>query len=446
MSNSIVRQINKIDDSMLYQACKDVMAVLEGDGISCKFYLTPTVAEDIAEIKNIDELVGRYAYERAVVQGSAGGVASVNWDFQRMVRSVDGRVLPSAIYDQVECTYLRDNRDWENKKDKIKRLNQIIAELGLPRPQGEVGEQEGVLRDLLVGFGATHRNTLASLSEAIKKNEERRAEIDELAAQKEQERAEAHRVAIDEREEATKKVLEELEAERAKLELQSYKSERRKILKQMTNTDIAQIRRTLTPPEVHRAHWFIAAVGLVVSAIAAYFAVLSISQLGLNQQAVSALSEQIAKITGNTDTISIKLSLEQIVQPNIWFLMAKSTISSIIAIGGLLFSANWIRSFYNSEVEKIREIDSFNYDLNRAGWILETILEAQTEHDAEIPKEWIQGATRGLFKRTSEREGLDDPTQALKALMGFTASASFGPDGPKFDIGKKDAKKLAKAE
>ena len=99
-----------------------------------------------------------------------------------------------------------------------------------------------------------------------------------------------------------------------------------------------------------------------------------------------------------------------------------------------------------TEISHQREIDQFKHDLVRASWVIETILEVEREYQGTVPDEWIQGVTKGLFEHQPKSlSNLDDGAQALRALMGVTASASFGPDGPKFDINRKGAKKLANA-
>ena len=430
MSAHILRRINKIDDQTLYQVFLDIVALFPEQNATCEFFLTPGVSLTLKEIENPADFSGRYAFEQAVITVNLGVKITFSANYYRTILENNNRV-PSAKFDEFDLAFGRDANNWQDKKDKITQISSIIGALDLPRPAGEPMDDDGTLRELLVGFGATHRQMLASLNDAIKANEEKRAEIEATYEEKEKERLEAH-----------KKALEELEAKEAKLQLQSYKAERRRIIQQMTDDSTASLHKAMAPKGAIRARWavFFAALGL--SLLAAGFAYQSIFQFGVTEEIIARITPQLRS---NVDANAVGDIVSNALGATNWFLIARSILSSLVAIGGLVYAASWLRNFYNAEVATAREIDRFNTDLVRASWIIETILEVKHEHDGEIPEAWIDGVTRGLFDNSGRNEAVDEGAQALRALMGFTASASFGPDGPKFDIGRRDARKLAKA-
>ena len=428
MAHSLTRRVYKIDDRALLQACLDISRVFSARDVKISFNLIPGVPLSPDEIEDPSALTGRYAFETASVHANLGNNTTFALNFRRTIKE-NNTLAPSAKFDEFDLTFSSQHGEWQGKKDEIAKTLSTLDQLGLPQPQGESDADE-TLRELMVGFAASHRQMLGSLNEAILANEKKRTETEAYFLEKEEERVAAHRHALD-----------ELEAERNKLQLQSYKAERRRILQQMTDDNAASLRKALAPKGAIRTRWAVFLAAMLLSTLAAGLAYESIVQLGSDREAVEKI---VALIPQASDANAIREAIALALGPTDWFLIGRSIISSLVAIGGLIYAASWLRNFYNSEVEIAREIDRFNYDLVRASWIIETILEVKHEHGGEIPQEWIQGVTRGLFDSSSNNETLDDGAKALKALMGFTASASFGPDGPKFDIGKREAKKLSK--
>ncbi|MEN8894059.1 hypothetical protein [Planktotalea arctica] len=398
---------------------------------NCTVSLLQGLAIPLDELENLSELSGQFSFDSANLGANLGGQKRFNCSFRRQIQE-DGKLTPSSIYDEFSFQFSPNGETWREDVKLVGMIFDLVSKLGLPTPTGEP-KDDGTLRDLLVGFGASHNQMLQSLNETIKQNEERRLEIEATYAEKEQARISAHQKALD-----------EIEEERAKLQLQSYKAERRRIMQKLTDGNAAKLRKAMAPREAILSRWAVFGAALLVSTFAAIFAYESLSLLNvgdvLGDKVIAAVKE------AGIDEKSIRLGISDALGPTNWFLIVRSVISSIVAIGGLVYAASWLRSFYTSEVAASREIDKFNHDLVRASWIIETILEVTHEHEGEIPSEWIQGVTRGLFESHGTNEALDEGAQALRALMGFTASASFGPEGPKVDIGRRDAKKLARSE
>lgn len=430
MATNISRRVHKIDDLALLQTFYDFQALFPDAAPTVRLTLAPSISLELGEIEEPSELAGRYAFGQATFNVRLDPQTNFAAHFYRSVK-VGNERTPSATFDEFEFSFGNEPNHWQDKKDKITAIMAIVGNLDLPGPQGEPTDEEGTLRELLVGFGATHRHMLDSLNEAIKANEKKRAEIEKTFEEKENKRVEAH-----------KQALEELESERAKLRLQSHKSESRRIMQAMTDSEAVNLRKALTPRPAVYARWGVFFAAVLLSALAGALAFSSITQLGADE----ALTQQILdRLSGGVETDTVRQAISDVLGPTNWFLIGRSIVSSLVAIGGLVYAAGWLRSFYNAEVNSAKEIDRFNYDLVRASWAIETILQVQNEYGGEVPQEWIEGVTRGLFDSSGKGEDLDKDAQALRALLGFTAAASFGPEGPKFEIGRKDAKKLAKA-
>jgi hypothetical protein len=115
-----------------------------------------------------------------------------------------------------------------------------------------------------------------------------------------------------------------------------------------------------------------------------------------------------------------------------------------VATGLLIYLLNWLRRVHAEDVRSERDLARYRYDINRASWAAETILEAQSDTGTRIPSDWIKGATQGLFSRSES--GGDDRSahDALAALLGFSAKARVGTDGLHVEMGKQDLRRISR--
>jgi hypothetical protein len=79
----------------------------------------------------------------------------------------------------------------------------------------------------------------------------------------------------------------------------------------------------------------------------------------------------------------------------------------------------------------------------RASWVMDAALEIRKEHGETIPPEWLAGVTKDLFSNGKSKNDVEVGAQALAALLGLSASASFGPGGTSVELGKKGAKTIS---
>lgn len=425
MAPSYTRQVHKIDDQTLVQTLRAIKDLFPENKINCNVALIQGLNIPLQDIEDHAELVGRYAFQQASIGASLGGDKSFSVSFSRTPDSG-----PSTKFDEFKVSYGRDSSQWTEDTETVIAVNSILGELDIPLTDGSSIDDSDTLRQQIVGFGAVHKQMLASLNQAIVDAEERRVE-----AQKEIEDAEKKRA------EELLNSLKELDQQREKLKLESYRSERRNMLDSLSNGATNDLRKTLSAPAATRANWGVFTVSLVLAVVAGFLAFTSISQLGVNSTAINEIVSVVE--SSETDTELGKFINSSMFATN-WYLIVRSSLASLVALGALVYAANWLRSYYNSIQQANREIAQFNADLVRAGWVIETILEVQHEHGAEVPEAWVQGVTKGLFEKPNSENPADGPTEALKMLLGYGVSMSVGPDGTKLDLSEKGAKKLAK--
>ena len=105
-----------------------------------------------------------------------------------------------------------------------------------------------------------------------------------------------------------------------------------------------------------------------------------------------------------------------------------------------------MRQIHDSDLRAERDHERYLYDIDRASWAIETVLEAQRregdEPPIEIPNEWVQGVTRGLFTRSEARDPEETSLAAVGSLFNFAAEAELGPGGTKLKFNKPGLKAL----
>lgn len=402
--------IYKSDDKTWIEIADRVADVLSHHEVKTTFYAANEIAVPRDELEE-SELQGSYTLSKITIRIEKESTNTQrSYFYFRISRTVfsKDREEPSSIYDGITYVFEPRATVFQFLSAELLSINRIVSDYGNLKgtPPKGFPEQEDTLRQLMVGFGASHEKMLTSLQDQISELAQRRLSMEDDFRRKEDERSEAHRQA-----------LEELDKERQKLLLQSHRSERRRLLHETISREATNLRKSITPKSARLARWAIFFAALLLALLSAMFAIESMYAIGSSVQS----------------------------GPGVWYLLLRSALSTFVAIGSLVYAASWLRSFYSDEIIAVREIDRFNYDMIRASWAIETFLEVKKEHEVDIPDEWIQSVTRGLFDGAASKGDLDEGTRALRALMGFTASGSFGPNGAQVDINRKDARKLAKA-
>lgn len=283
------------------------------------------------------------------------------------------------------------------------------------------------LSNLSEAFSATYQGISRELSKAIAAvsderakqltefEEERRRLRDEIA----QERKDATNRYDAELSAARSEIEEswaEIEAARKQLEVSSHKDARRKQFAELQESLRDTLGQRVVDPGLNKTRWAvfwaIIAAGFC-STLLAYFTI-------TNQPSDTA------------STVS-------------WLLpTVKTTLLTLTAIGAFFSAAAWLRYFYMRDMQAQEEVRRFRNDMARASWVMDAALEIRKEHDEAIPPEWIAGVTEGLFS-ARKKDTLEEGAQALAALMGMSASATIGPNGPTVELSKAANKKIAAA-
>lgn len=405
MSHEIIRRINKTDDATVVSIFERISKLWSETPANIYYSYIPGVNLSPSDIDK-KKLKGRFNFTDAKFSIKLPNEVNLTINFRRQIVAYQGSIVPSAKFDEFVLRFGQNSGNWASRQAEAQQIFDIVGGSDADPTYDEASENSDAFRAVIDGFSATHRQMLETLDERIKLADERRVKAEDEANEREEARREEHREALD-----------LIEAERAKLSLQSHMAERRRLLESLTKTAREQAAASQLPRGATAMRWGVFAASLAVSGVAGW----------LSFQSFAALSAD-----------STHTAID-------WILLSRGIIGSVVAVGAAVYAAGWLKSFFEADAKAARDLQRFNYDLSRASWIIETVLEVQYEKKGEVPREWIEGVTHGLFDRAQPGGAPDEGAQALGALLGFAGSASFGPEGARIDVGRSGARRLSKA-
>ena len=125
-------------------------------------------------------------------------------------------------------------------------------------------------------------------------------------------------------------------------------------------------------------------------------------------------------------------------------LLVRSGLSLILAVGFIAYAINWLRVVYLDDVRTERRYESNGDDIDRASFVIETLMEVGEKEKVDVPDAWVEGVCRNLFADKGGGTGSKAPSDAVTMLLEAISGAKFGPDGTEFSLDRRGAKKLAK--
>ena len=117
---------------------------------------------------------------------------------------------------------------------------------------------------------------------------------------------------------------------------------------------------------------------------------------------------------------------------------------TIATVGFVFYAINWLKGIYIDHVRTDRGYESYGNDIDRASFVIETILEVGEKERAAVPDTWIAGVCRNLF--TEKGNDSYDTTSSNLAVMLLESisGAKFRSNGAEIKLKKRDARNLAK--
>ena len=130
-----------------------------------------------------------------------------------------------------------------------------------------------------------------------------------------------------------------------------------------------------------------------------------------------------------------------------WLTIAHAVRSVVLiglAVGFVAYAISWLRAIYLDDVRAERRYEKYGHDIDRASFVIETIMEVGDKENMQVPDAWIDGACRNLFEDNADGSADNTPNHALAALFETISGAKFGPDGAELSMDRRDARRFAK--
>lgn len=126
-----------------------------------------------------------------------------------------------------------------------------------------------------------------------------------------------------------------------------------------------------------------------------------------------------------------------------WARSAKSLASGIAGAAFAWAGLSGVKATARAAREYEQQMQRYAFDMDRASWIVETILQMNAAETAQVPDEWLVSVCRDLFAVSGRKADEPRSLESFAALFDATAKARIGTSGVEFEIDRKGAKKLA---
>lgn len=125
----------------------------------------------------------------------------------------------------------------------------------------------------------------------------------------------------------------------------------------------------------------------------------------------------------------------------------KTTTLTILTTLLLFYLISYLRRLAQRVDNNRERLEYFSLDLDRASWVIETLMEMREEKDGveSVPEHWVVGATRGLFEHNISDAEPDTAIDAFAELMRKGPEVEIGPEGAKLKLAPSAAKKVGKS-
>ncbi len=127
-----------------------------------------------------------------------------------------------------------------------------------------------------------------------------------------------------------------------------------------------------------------------------------------------------------------------------WILAIKGVASGALGAGLIWSGLAGLKSSSIAARHYEQRIQKYAFDMDRASWIVETLIEMNSLEAANVPDQWLESVCHHLFAVDGGKVEEPKALGALAALLDATASAKVGTNGLEFQIDRKGAKQMAK--
>lgn len=429
------------DDLTLVEIFRSIAGSFPGEDVRCQYFALEGL--DIAEsdLPDDNELAGAYIFMRARIKISLtsspeNSNRSLSISFFRAESRVNAagqlESAPSNEFVEFDVSLAPTVEAWRND-NRLHGVLRILDQGSKPSTSSAArSEAASSISDATRSFSAAGRSALRSISLVLTSLENRRVELEEKSRADEEERRKQF-------EESIERINEEREA----LRRQSHMAERRSIASSISAINDTRKAVGFLPKSANQFRWAVFFGALALSALSGYFSAIWLQAA----YSFSDAKEIITKLgTAGPEAVLERNVIEAAstaYSVSFWLSTTKSLVGSIVSICALIFAVNWARRSYYDDAGFSREVEQHGLDVARASWVIETLLEVQHEHKGQVPEQWIDAVTRGLFSSQQKNEKDNSASEALAALLSFSAGAKISSNGTEISLGKREVRRIA---
>jgi hypothetical protein len=142
--------------------------------------------------------------------------------------------------------------------------------------------------------------------------------------------------------------------------------------------------------------------------------------------------------------LTVRLDLSENVQQSLFW--ANTIKAAVSGVGGAAFiwaGLSGLKGSTESQRRFSQQLQRYSFDMDRASWVVETLLQMNSMESAQVPDVWLEAACRELFAQEPTSDGAGDSLTALAALLDATARAKIGTNGFEFELNKRALRRLA---
>lgn len=127
-----------------------------------------------------------------------------------------------------------------------------------------------------------------------------------------------------------------------------------------------------------------------------------------------------------------------------WITALKGFAAGAAGVALLWAGLSAMKKAEEAERAQSARLQRYSHDMDRASWVVETILQLSSTESAKVPDVWLESVCNGLFSSEPEKSSSSpDSLEALGALLDATARAKIGTNGFEFELDHRGAKKVA---
>ena len=310
------------------------------------------------------------------------------------------------------------------------RLLSKFAEKNISKNLGDSGNEPlDLLQRQLTSLSSLHEKMVSDLSSVRSKLSKDYTKRQKELEQNHLDRLEELKSLNKIEEDKLTKISSDLDAREKELDDREHMHVRRELSGKINDDIKSRLEKTLVSKSSNYIRMFILWLSLSATFLLAFLSIYSLNEY----------IEHLDMIANREKFINLELSVYKNKE---WFLMLKGVLSSIGSVGFLLYSLKWLRELYNYDNNRQKELEMYAYDINRASWAIETIMESQLNKNSLPPQTWIDAVCNNLFNSS----GVMNKNERLNPLGEFLSSCThieLGSEGTKFEVNKKGVKQLA---